>query len=50
MRADPNWDTGLIEELHSCDEGEMSVLTIYPSKFEYVMVDGEEKEALNASS
>ena len=50
MRADPDWDTGLIGELHSCDEGESSVLTIYPSRFEYLILDGEEVEALNAST
>ena len=28
-----NWDTTLIKMLHSCDAGEMSVITSYPDMF-----------------
>ena len=49
MRFDPDWDTEFIKQLHSCDAGEYSVLTVYPSSFEYVYIDGKQYERLNAS-
>ena len=39
MRVAPNWDTELIQMLHSCDAGEYSVLTAYAPSFEYEVRD-----------
>ena len=33
MRMVANWDTKVIEMLHKCDAGEMSVLSVYPGSF-----------------
>ena len=32
-RMAKDWDTSMIRMLHSCDAGEMSVLTSYPNGF-----------------
>ena len=34
MRMVANWDTKVIEMLHKCDAGEMSVLSVYPPGFQ----------------
>ena len=48
MRVDANWDTKMIEMLHSCNAGEYSVLTTYPPKYEYVELNnGKREEKLN---
>ena len=47
MRFEANWDTELINMLHSCDAGEYSALSNYVPDFIYQDIDGKKYEMCN---